>query len=66
MSVKIFVPGDMAALSVGDGCMTTPCGFMLPGMRTCWSDELPMMIGVSGEPQPRTNSLCARRPLDRA
>ena len=29
-----------AARSVGDGWTATPCGFMLPGMRTCWSDEL--------------------------
>ena len=45
-----------AARSVGEGCTATPCGFMLPGMRTCWSDELAIRLGVSGLPQPLTKS----------
>lgn len=28
------------ACNVGEGCTATQCGFILPGMRTCWSDEL--------------------------
>ena len=45
-----------AARNVGEGCTATLCGFMLPGIRTCWSDELATSDGVSSLPQPLTNS----------
>ena len=39
--------------SFGDGCTATLCGFMLPGMRTCWSDELASTLsGVRAGPSP--------------
>ena len=34
-----------AARRVGEGWTATPCGFMLPGMRTCWSDEFASSCG---------------------
>ena len=56
---KVAVTGlrqPTAARSVGDGCTATLCGFMLPGMRTCWSDELASSSGVSLRPQPLMKS----------
>ena len=44
------------ACRVGEGCTATPCGFMLPGTRTCWSDELARRFGNSPVHQPLTKS----------
>ena len=33
--------------SFGDGWTATPCGFMLPGTRTRWSEELAMTLNES-------------------
>src|SRR6185369_9770377 len=45
-----------AACSFGEGCTATPCGFILPGMRTCWPEELATRFGVSLLPQPLIKS----------
>ena len=37
----------MAAHNVGEGWTQTECGFIFPGMRTCWPEELATNSGVS-------------------
>ena len=59
----LFQPA--ATRRVGDGCMATLCGFRLPGIRTCWPDELATTLRRLAR-APTLHKVVARRVRDLA